>query len=319
MSSELQSKRVIIIFHRADYDGLFSGNIARKFYIENGYKVDMKGWNYGDDVPNFQDIINKYSEICILDISFDPSIMKTLNETGKAYWIDHHIGTIRDSEENGYSNFPGSRTKEKISAAEVAWNYFYKGIETPHIIELISAYDVWDHDRFSWDDEVTPIQYALRANYGLNAEKLWRDWDSLVNTDYDECEDSEMFFDNLLNSGSTILQYLKSVWKSWCSNYAFEVVVAGKYKGICMLSAQPGSLQFESVLGEKKYDVQVVVNRKGPDKYNVSIYKESDDCNDFDCSWYASKVYGTGNGHKSAAGFLINLEQFETLIKEQKI
>ena len=34
MESRCQSK-AIVIFHRADYDGLFSGNIARKFYLEN--------------------------------------------------------------------------------------------------------------------------------------------------------------------------------------------------------------------------------------------------------------------------------------------
>ena len=311
MKSISQSNKVIIIYHRADYDGLFSGNIARKFYKENGYSIEMLGFNYGDKLPDFENIISKYSEICILDISFSPDIMKTLKDTGKAYWIDHHIGTIRESEEHGYSDFPGQRTTDKIAACEVAWNYFFKGLEIPYIIELISSYDVWDHERFGWDSEVTPLQYALRAKYSLGIEKLWRDWELL--------EDDPNTLDDLIESGTTILKYLKSVWKSWCGNCAFDIEVAGKYKGICMLSAQSGSLQFESVLQENKYDLQVVVNRKEPDLYNVSIYKESDDCNDFDCAEYASKVYGTGNGHKSAAGFTINLEQFERLVRDQKL
>lgn len=310
MNSSSQSN-VIIIYHRADYDGLFSGNIARKFYLENNYTVDTLGYNYGDKIPDFDNMINKYSEICILDVSFPAEIMLKLRDTGKAYWIDHHIGTTRESEENGYSDFLGERTSEKIAACEVAWNYFYKGIKIPHILELISSYDVWDHDRFSWDSEITPLQYALRAKYSLNIEKIWKHWDDLM-------EDQDTLND-LLDSGSVILEYLKAVWKSWCGNYAFEIEVADKYKGICMLSAQSGSLQFESVLKDKKYDLQVVVNRKGPDLYNVSIYKESDDINDFDCSWFASKVYGTGNGHKSAAGFTINLEQFERLLRDQKL
>lgn len=310
MNSELQSK-VIIIYHRADYDGLFSGNIARKFYLENEYAITMLGYNYGDKLPDVDDIIKKYSEICILDISFPSQEMKKLRDTKKAYWIDHHIGTIRESEENGYSDFPGKRTEEKIAACEVAWNYFYAGQQIPQIIEYISAYDVWNKERFSWDTEVTPIQYALRAEYSLSIEKLWRNWEYLI--------DDQDTLDNLINEGSGIVKYLKAVWKSWCGNYAFEIEVAEKYKGICMLSAQSGSLQFESVLQDKKYDVQVVVNRKDSDIYNVSIYKESDDCNDFDCAWFASKVYGTGNGHKSAAGFTITLEQLEKLLKDKKL
>ena len=81
MKSECQSRNVLIIYHRADYDGLFSGNIARKFYIESGYKVDTKGYNYGDQVPEFTKILKDYSEVCILDVSFDPDIMKTLHES----------------------------------------------------------------------------------------------------------------------------------------------------------------------------------------------------------------------------------------------
>lgn len=305
----LQSK-VIIIYHRADYDGLFSGNIARKFYLENGFNVRMLGYNYGDEIPDFSSIIRDYDEICILDVSFNPDIMKSLRDSKKVYWIDHHIGTIRDSEEFKYSDIPGDRTKEKMGAVEVAWNYFYPSLKVPYVIELISAYDVWDHDRFCWDLEVTPLQYSLRAKYSLGIGKLWNDWDLII--------DDPDYLDELLRSGKTILQYLKAVWKSWCGNYAFEVMVDNKYTGICMLTAQTGSLQFESILdGDKKYDLQIVVNRKGPDLYNVSIYKESDDCNDFDCSEYASKVYKTGNGHKSAAGFTINLEQFTRLIKDQ--
>jgi oligoribonuclease NrnB/cAMP/cGMP phosphodiesterase (DHH superfamily) len=310
MKSKCQSKNVLIIYHRADYDGLFSGNIARKFYIESEYEVDLKGYNYGDQVPDFDEILKNYTEVCILDVSFDAPIMKTLHESGKVYWIDHHIGTTRLSEESGYSEMLGERTDLKIGAVEVAWDYFFKGMEKPHIIELISAYDVWDHDRFVWDLETAPLQYALRAEYNLSIEKLWRHWDRLL-YDLD-------YLETALQSGRFLTKYLNNVWKSWCGNYAFDVLVAGKYKAICMLSAQGGSLQFESELTpENGYDLQLVVNRKGPDLYNVGIYKKSDDCNDFDCAKFASEVYKTGNGHKSAAGFTLNLEQFTRLIKDQ--
>lgn len=311
MDSQCQSK-VLIIYHRVDYDGMFSACIAKKYYLDNNYIVDLKGYNYGDQVPDFAAILGEYQQISILDVSFDPDIMKLLRDSGKAEWIDHHAGTTRLGDENGYSDFPGQRTDLKIGACEVAWDYFFKGMKTPHIIELISAYDVWDHDRFVWDLETLPLQYALRTKYSLNVKKLWRDWSKFIN------EEEQEYRAKLYDIGRDIMQYLKNVWKSWCGNYAFEVKVGGKYKGICILSAQGGSAQFESMIED--YPIQVVVNRKEPNLYNVGIYKTSDSIlPEFDLSVYAHDVYKTGNGHKSAAGFTIDLEQFIKLVRDQEL
>ena len=52
-------KRVFIIYHRTDYDGIFSGNIARKFYDNNDYWIRLQGFNYGDELPDIDKIIQR--------------------------------------------------------------------------------------------------------------------------------------------------------------------------------------------------------------------------------------------------------------------
>lgn len=300
-------KRVFIIYHRTDYDGIFSGNIARKFYDNNDYWIRLQGFNYGDELPDIDKIISTYDEICMVDISFPNDIMLKLRDSGKLFWIDHHIGVIKFSEEYGFSDIPGIR-KDGIAACELCWNYFFATIPVPKVISMLSAYDVWNHNLYDWNEEVLPLQYSLKADYGLNINMIWRHWDYIL--DPDNIED-------FINDGQYLLKYLKNTWKSWCSNYSFEVTVAGKYKGICMISPWFGSSQFDSVIDN--YDLCVVVNRKGPDYYNVSIYKEEDKIPEFDCSDYASNVYKTGNGHANASGFVLNFEQFQRLVVNQEI
>lgn len=41
-------KPTLVIHHSADYDGIFSREIARKYF---GDKADYLGWDYGDPLP----------------------------------------------------------------------------------------------------------------------------------------------------------------------------------------------------------------------------------------------------------------------------
>jgi hypothetical protein len=41
-------RKNLVIYHRVDYDGIFSAIIVRKYYQGKGIITDLKGWNYGD-------------------------------------------------------------------------------------------------------------------------------------------------------------------------------------------------------------------------------------------------------------------------------
>ena len=300
-------RKNLVIYHRVDYDGIFSGLIVKKYYEEKGIITRTYGWNYGDLELDLSSIINNYQNIIMVDISFSPDVMLKLRETGKLTWIDHHQTAISDSEEHNYSDIPGYR-KDGIAACELTWSYFYPNKETPQIIQFVGAYDIWDKTRFDWSNDVVPLQYGLRNEYGVNLNNIEKDWETLST----DCS-------WVLNTGSTIFEWLKKSSEIWIKNNGFPVTVAGKFKGIALLSPLASSILFESVISEYDIFLIVQINNNGT-TYSVSMYSEPDkDLGDFSCGEYL-KTYYNGGGHAKAAGAKnLTKEQFERLIFEHEI
>lgn len=301
---ELSFNRILIIYHRVDYDGLGSAAITKealKKYTTN--PIDLFGYNYNDQIPDFDNYLAVYDAIFMVDISFPKDIMIRLKESGKAVWIDHHITQITESEECGYSDMEGIRVNG-TAACELCWNYFNSGVEVPIPVLYLSHYDTWRHDVFNWEKEILAFQYGLRAKYSLNAQKFTQDFQNILQN-----------YKDLMKSGEGVLEYLNNTWRGCVKGYAFEVTVAGKHKGICILTSTFGSSQFDSV--KDQYDVYVCANRKGPDTYNVSMYV-NDKCEDFNAGEYLKTNYG-GGGHIFAAGGTLNLEQFIGLVHDCRI
>jgi len=295
--------RALIIFHRVDYDGLGSMAVTKealKKYTNN--PIDIFGYNYNDPIPDFENYLSVYDAIFLVDISFPSEEMIKLKESGKAVWIDHHITQIQESEELGYDDMEGIRI-DGVAACELCWKYFNSGIEIPKPILYLSHYDTWRHDVFNWDKEILPFQYGLRAKYSLNAQLFSQEFLDILDN-----------FESIRESGVGILKYLNGTWKGSVKGYAFDVEVAGKYKGVCMLTSTFGSSQFDSV--KDQYDVYICVNRKSPEVYNFSMYV-NDHC-DFDAGALMKSLY-SGGGHKGAAGGLLTLDQFVHLIRDCKI
>ena len=303
---------VLIIYHRVDFDGIFSCCIAKDHYSKNPNNfITTLGWNYGDDLPNFDEIINTYNEVVMVDISFKPEYMIKMKEVlqyptyalNGITWIDHHFTAIQDSVKFGYSDLQGIRGYE-YSAAEYCWNYYNKK-EAPKIVKYISTYDNWNKTRFDWENDTLPLQYSLKEHYSVSEKNIWGDWKNLI-------EDEE-YLEDLIYDGRLIYSFLKKHWKSAVKNFSFPVRVAGKYNGVCIISTEFGSNQFESVLNE--YDIYIVVNRRGPDCFSISMYKEPDRITEFSCGGYTTKLGNTQMGHISASGSQLNLKQFEQLIE----
>jgi oligoribonuclease NrnB/cAMP/cGMP phosphodiesterase (DHH superfamily) len=292
-------KKILIIYHRVDYDGLCSMSIAKSALNHEGVYIETFGFNYGDVIPDIDELISSQDQIYLVDISFPTADMLKLANSGKAVWIDHHITQITESQECGYSEMPGVRVNG-TAACELCWSFFYPDQDVPLGVLYMSHYDTWRHDIYSWDDVILPYQYGLRAEYSLNAQKFYSNFESILRD-----------VDKIMIEGNGVLKYLKNTWKGCVKGYAFDVLVAGKYKGICMLTNTFGSSQFDSV--KDQYDCYICVNRKEPNLYNFSIYT-NDNC-DFNAGEFMKSYYG-GGGHKSAAGGKLSLEQFTRLIHD---
>lgn len=295
------TRKILVVYHRADYDGVFSGVIAKKYYESKGIHVDAFGWNYGDDPIDVKSKIGEYQGIILVDISVDPKRMKILYESGKLVWIDHHQTAITDSVNEGYDKAEGIR-RIGTAACELTWEFFNPGKDTPMIVQIAGAYDVWNKERFDWEEIAVPLQYGLKNTYGLKFKEIESEWEDL-------CIDHEW----LIDCGSVIYGWLKTMSEVWVRNCGIPVTVAGKYKGIAILTPITGSLVFNSVLDN--YDLFIVAQiREGGTKYSISMYTEPSKNLDFSCGEYLKSLEPSAGGHACAAGGQFGRDIFEKLI-----
>lgn len=308
-------RKVLVVYHRVDCDGVSSFMISRRYYESKGLHVEGLGWNYGEDLPDIEAILKEYSTITLVDISFPADIMLKLYESRKFVWIDHHITAIDDSIAHGYNDSVGIR-KVGSAACKLCWEYFNPKTEVPLAVELLSEYDVWDKNgSFDWNEVVYPFQVGIKDQVELNLSLWGKIWDELVQDEYNEADDEivNSMVSDIVEKGSMLIEFDKKRNKVAVRKYGFEVTVDGKYKGICLLSPVFGSTAFESVLDE--YDIYIVVNRIKKNYYNVSFYKEPDRLPEFSCGKYLMANY-QGGGHDSAAGGVLDIKGFTTLIED---
>lgn len=307
----MNNRTVLVIYHRVDCDGLASMMIAKDYYTKKGFCVEKLGWNYGDEVPGIKELLEKYSSVVMVDLSFPPQYMKELKELGKGRftWIDHHQTALLAAESEGYSDLPGIRQETGKAACELVWSYYNPDLPVPRFIKLLGQYDTWRKSECDWEGEILPLQYSIREKLGLKASEWEKDWDNLL-------EDEEIL-DWYIETGKSIYSYQSDLWKSWVKNYAFPVLVDGKYKGICMLSPMFGSSCYASVLED--YEIFIIVNKKSSGQIAIGMYKEPESAPDFKCGEYLSQFNPENGGHACAGGGIIGKEVFKRLVFDGEI
>lgn len=310
----MKENKVLIIYHRVDFDGVFSALIAKKYYSEvENVIVDTFGYTYNDDLPNFNLQPFNVDKLVLVDISFPADIMLDLLEKygpDNIEWIDHHITAINDSEKYGYSNgLPGLRMLGR-GACELCWKYYFdNSLNTlPLLIRRLSDYDVWYKESTEiWNNSVIPIQLGIRSLFGVK----------LGNLDPDQVFTPE-FLNKVIQTGKPIHDYLLGKWKSSIANSSFDITVAGSYKGIAIISPDFNSSMFDSVRDD--YQVFCIVSpQRKTGMYSCSLYSEPDGrLGDFQLGQYLKENYG-GGGHPTAAGCQLNQEQFLNLIINKEV
>lgn len=299
--------KALVIYHKVDYDGIFSASIAKDYLEEGGFTVDLLGYNYNDEVPDITNIINDYENVSIVDITLPKEQMLELKKATdfiEVHWIDHHITAIQDSINFGYDDLPGLRD-ENFAACELCWEYFNRSLSIPRSISLAGRYDVWDKERGNWDSEILPFQFSLRTEYGVSCKSISKDWKELLSSDSK--------IDSLIEEGKIVLKYLTKSWRSAAKVCSFPVTVGGTYSGIAIISTELSSNSLSSLSGE--YDIQVVVRVTGTGLINISMYSEKFITN---LGEYMKEHY-SGGGHANAAGGKLTLEEFINLITNHTI
>lgn len=300
--------KTTVIYHSADFDGLFCREIARKFLPD----AELIGWDFGDKPL----AVPPEGAIYILDLPVDrvfgldaaPSTKVRYSAMGifeeqfakRIIWIDHHKSSI----ESHPDDIPGYRI-DGVAACRLAWQWFKIGsgpdttnlpdkpdyidrkVIEPLAVRLAGEYDIRDDWREDWDT-ITSFQFGLRSR-----ELSDIDWAIML-------AHGQPTVEALLKNGHLLQRYQQRNDASTMRR-SFLLEFEG-LKFLALNTARCNSLAFAAKdVPETGHDALMGFCWDGK-TWTVSLY-HANHRKDLDLSLIASKHFG--GGHRGACGFQI--------------
>lgn len=280
----LKNRDMVCIYHSRDLDGWMSGAIVKHRYPD----VELVGWDYGDDIPQWEKIIDGH-KVVMVDVSFPPDVMELYSKYNDLIWIDHHISAIKD---NDSTSIKGLRDTQK-AACELTWMYFFPDIKMPELVRLLGRYDCFGHKGTNEEQKVLEFQYGARqvmssvdeAYHHLVVARGRGDW----GFDEDVCSDIHL-------QGEAIYKYLRTE-ASGIYKRKFDVIFDGFYKFACVNQERFNPINFGIDYHKDGYDGFACFHFVNG-QWSYSLYNDD---GTVDCSLLAKKR--GGGGHRGAAGF----------------
>jgi uncharacterized protein len=307
-------KKTTVIYHSADFDGIFCREIARKFLPE----AELIGWDHGDAKLPFP----AEGVVYVLDLSPDcfeatkhvPGAGEVVSwmDARRLIWIDHHKSSI----EKWPTDIPGYRI-DGVAACRLAWQWFWTQVKNtgthgvleestarvifpdlqayrdrrvtePLAVQLAGEYDVWDKR----DPESEVFQFALRAR-----ELDMDDWSEML--DEDSVYGVPQVMIDLISDGALLQRYQQAQDASLVNFRSFLVEFEG-LKFLALNTARCNSLTFAAKDVPETGHVALMGFYWNGEHWKVSLYHARGH-EDKDLSLIAVK-YG-GGGHRGACGF----------------
>lgn len=311
--------KITVIHHIADYDGLFSREVARKFLPPD---TEFIGWDFGD-----KPITGKFDTVYVIDLpcdqpfgfKFDNGVVSAMvadkyatgyklngMECNQLIWIDHHKSAI----DSHPKDIPGYRI-DGVAACRLAWQWFSlhaewdpreqhppfdlpskqdfvdRKVGEPLAVRLAGEYDVWDHR----DPSDVPFQFGLDTEIDHN--EFMFDW--LLKPE------SEIYVQQIVAQGKCAMACYKRRDAEVMKGRSFLAQFEG-LKFLCLNVARCNSQTFDARdIPETGHDALMAFfwNGKG---WTVSLYHAKHNTT-IDLSLIAVK-YG-GGGHRGACGFRV--------------
>jgi hypothetical protein len=191
-------KKIAVIYHSGDFDGIFCREIAKKFY---GMNAEYIGWDFKDAPLPFPD---KDTHYVVMDLPLDRPFGLIFADgylcRGEGWrlqaidlidwtqwtWIDHHKSSI---ESHPKRIIPGYQM-EGVAACRLAWQWFFdkdralyadkcwtggsvdnfinRTLSEPYAVQLAGEYDIWDKR----NPDADVFQFGLRSMH-LNMNTYW--------------------------------------------------------------------------------------------------------------------------------------------------
>lgn len=310
----MKEQQITVIYHRADYDGLFSAAVCAKFLPDG---TEFIGWDYGDPLIEFPEGV-----VYIVDLSPDCLVDLPEVDVKRLIWIDHHKSSIEKW--NAINEWIIGYRIDGVAACRLCWQWFKKQergsedifcgnmpitsfpkleeynerrVEEPLALTLAGEYDVWDLS----DRRSLPLQFGLTAS----GAQSFRDLAALL----ERGGDSQT--EELCVQGDTAL--------AWQQAFAGQVMRERSYRrdweglrfAVIGSAHTRNSMWFPQAELEKEVQALMCWRYDG-EKVMFSLY-HAPGHEQHDLSVIAAK-YG-GGGHRGACGFTLPLAEAIQIIQ----
>lgn len=324
--------KYLIIYHKEDNDGVFSGALAYNYVKEYLGKTDIvlfgteynelnKLWTFGE-VYNWE-----YDNIIMTDISFNyPEAMQYLyNKFGNKFvWVDHHTPIIKESFKYKFDACPGLRDSSNSAIINI-YKYLYGQFgenctnkKIPELLRVLSAWDSFTFEREGYElDFVSKVNIGINYMYNLDIEKVIVLLRNLVVFGEDsDVEANNSYIQSAYTIGDIILTYKRQEDERLIKNCGdFNWTVDGREACALFIQGPSNSQIFNSAKDTVKNGI--VFKRMTDGNWGISLYNTNLD-DTFHCGEYLKKNY-KGGGHVGAAGCQVSEKEFKRMLKTKTI
>lgn len=308
--------KTTVIYHSADFDGLFCREIARRFLPPD---TEFIGWNFKDaplTVPSEGTIyVMDLPVDRVFGFNFDdiPSIPYWVPIEKRLVWIDHHASSI----ESHPASISGYRI-DGVAACRLAWQWFtgafhngenlkdlihllpekedytFRTVSEPLAVRLAGEYDIHD-PRMKTEPEIELFQHGLRSQ-----ELTSTDWSMLLGSEAYTGGQRGDLLDSLLQN-ARILQFARDrEYRDVITSQGFNA----EFEGVKFLACNSHECDIRSQLFEAGiqpyHEALLGFTFTGMD-YRVSMYWIDGRETQPDILAIAKKF--NGGGHPGACGF----------------
>lgn len=302
---------VQVIYHRADFDGLFSGAVCLHWLKFQGHTARLTGWDFGDPliVPDFD-----AEKVFVVDLP--PSCVgDPFPLNANMVWIDHHKSSI-DKEGDV---LPGYRI-DGVAACRLAWQWFAaeydsihaylahkqeyadRQVKEPLALTLAGEYDVWDKR----DPRGEQFQFGLTADGPWTPERLDGEFLGCFTDGTAHYSMGDMAAEKAAENGASAMKWQQAYARDVCENRGYSVNWEGQTFW-CLASVHArNSMWFANDVIPAPIDALLCYRIEGDGQVKVSLYHRPGR-EDLDLSDLAVK-HG-GGGHRGACGFSLTVGQ----------
>lgn len=302
-----------LLLHHNDLDGFAAGALAMMAFPQA--EPLCLGYGDPDAIPGI-DQLQAYDTVVIVDYTLPVESMKWLRANRQFLWIDHHLSAIKQSLANGYSDAEGLRCEpgELICAAELAWRFFQGERPLPRMLRLVGDQDTFRNAGTpAFTNEALPFLYGIQPTLEQHAPEHFHELHYPWKTPQDFEQDD--ICQGYVEKGAAIQEYNNFYNATIAREFAFERVLWGGKRILCLNSPGHGSLRLQPAFDPARHDAMLLFSFNGR-QWDYGLYAGGGENNRIDCSAIAAS-YG-GGGHKGAAGFTTKEILPELLPKPQE-